>query len=51
MVGYDHDAVLVPHSGVLAKFAFEHADCAWAAYIVCHKDVSGDPDVVARMNT
>jgi len=47
VIGYDDNAVLVPDFGILAKFAFEYADCAGAANIVCHEDVCIHPDVVA----
>ena len=36
----------VPDAGVLAEVLFEHADRAWAAYVVRHQDIDVGPHVV-----
>ncbi len=50
MVGDDDDLVLVPDLGVLAEFAFEHADGARPADIVRHEHVRVHPDIVAGLH-
>ena len=50
VVGNDDDFVPVPHLGVLAELAPEHANRPRPAHIVCHQDVGFHPNVVARLD-
>src|ERR1035437_8580504 len=50
MVGDDDNFVFVPNFRVLAKFAFEHADGARPANVMCHEHVRVHPDVVAGLD-
>ena len=50
VVGDDDDAVFVPDFGVLAEFAFEHANGPRPADVVRHEDVGVDPNVIAGLD-
>src|SRR5580765_2640333 len=46
----DYDLAPVPDLGVLAEMLLENAKCARTAYIVSHKNIGIDPDIVTRLN-
>ncbi len=50
VIGNDHHLLGIPHAGVFAELAFEHADGAGPADVVGHQHVDVDQDVVARPN-
>ena len=50
MVRNDDHFVAVPNLGVLAEFAFEHANRAWSANIMRHEQVGVHPNIISSLD-